>query len=375
VNDAVFSPEPVMDQHAEDARTNVPPADPYLPLSYADLKPPAEARRDWLWQGYLLPGAVTLLTSLWKSGKSTLLAVLLSRLKAGGVLAGLPVRAGRAVVVSEEPPELWWERGLNLALDGHVQWFCKPFQGKPTTEQWLGLLDQVGRMHDQAPVDLLAVDPLANLAPLRTENDAAEMLAAVAPLQRLTARGVSVLLCHHPRKGPAAPGQAARGSGALPACADVLLEMHALGRRDPTDRRRRLRAYSRYAATPPSWVIEWTADGADYRGLGPSAEPDFAHGWPVLQALLGQAEAPMTRRDIFRAWPEAAAAPARLTLWKWLGRAVREGQVLQQGRGTRKEPYRYLLPGMVEKWQANFTADFIRRLERDAERGEPPAPR
>ena len=76
-----------------------------------------------------------------------------------------------------------------------------------------------------------------------------------------------------------------------------------------------------------------------------------------------------------RAWPASAAAPARLTLWKWLGRAVREGHVLQQGCGSRKEPYRYLLPGMVEKWQANFTADFIRRLERDAERGEPPAPR
>src|SRR5438067_1563035 len=126
-----------MDQHFDspatpngpaDARTNVPPDNPFVPLSYADLKP-AEARRDWLWQGYLLPGAVTLLTSLWKSGKSTLLSVLLSRLKSGGVLGGLPVRASRAVVVSEESPELWWDRGLHLELDGHVRWFCRPFQG------------------------------------------------------------------------------------------------------------------------------------------------------------------------------------------------------------------------------------------------------
>jgi hypothetical protein len=298
-----------MDQHAHslptpnvfaDALTKPPPTNPFVPLSYAELKPTPEAQLDWLWQGYLLPSAVTLLTSLWKSGKSTLLSVLLSRLKTGGVLAGLPVRAGRAVVVSEEPSELWWDRGLNLALDGHVQWFCKPYQGRPTSEQWLDLLDQVGRMHDRQPVDLLAVDSLANLASMRTENDAAEMLRAVAPLQRLTTRGVSVLLCHHPRKGPTAPGQAARGSGALPACVDVILEMHAVCRRNPKDRRRRLRAYSRYAATPPSWVIEWTADGADYRALGPSAEPDFAHGWPVLQALLGDAESPMTRRALFR---------------------------------------------------------------------------
>jgi hypothetical protein len=366
-----------MDQHTDslptpdgsaDAQTNLPPTDPYVPLSYADLKPSAEAQRDWLWQGYLLPGAVTLLTSLWKSGKSTLLSVLLSRLKTGGTLAGLPVRAGRAVVVSEEAPELWWDRGLHLALDGHVQWFCKPFQGKPTTDQWLDLLAQIGRMHDRQPVDLLAIDSLANLASMRTENDATEMLKALAPLQRLTSRGVSVLLNHHPRKGPVIPGQAARGSGALSASVDILLEMDAVCRRNPKDRRRRLRAYSRYAATPPSWVIEWTADGADYLALGPSAEPDFAHGWPVLQALLEKAERPMTRRDLFRSWPDSATSPAKLTLWKWLSRAVRAGQVLQNGSGRTNDPYRYCLPGMVEKWQANFLADFTQKLERDAER-------
>src|SRR5439155_6165573 len=147
---------------------------------------------------------------------------------------------------------------------------------------------------------------------------------------------------------------------------DIILEMDAVCRRNPKDRRRRLRAYSRYAATPPSWVIEWTADGGDYLGLGPSAEPDFAHGWPVLQALLENAEGPMTRRDIFRSWPDSSPSPAKLTLWKWLSRAVREGQVLQQGSGRTNEPYQYYLPGMMEKLHAKFLADFARRLERDA---------
>ncbi len=351
-----------------DARTNlsqavIPQADPYALLSYGDLKPSPATQRDWLWQGYLLPGAVTLLTSLWKSGKSTLLSVLLARLKAGGVLAGLPVRAGRAVVISEEPPELWWDRGQNLALDGHVQWICRPFRGKPTTEQWLDLLDQVGRMHDRQPVDLLAIDSLANLAPLRSENDAGEMLKAVAPLQQLTTRGLSVLLSHHPRKGTIVPGQAARGSGALSGFADIIVEMEPVCRRNRKDRRRRLRAYSRYAATPPAWVIEWTANGADYLGLGPSAEPDFERGWPALQALLANTAGPLTRRAILRAWPESVPAPAKQTLWLWLDRLVREGHVLRNGRGTCKEPYSYQLPGMLEKWQANFMAEFMGQLE------------
>src|SRR3954454_1106410 len=116
-----------------------------------------------------------------------------------------------------------------------------------------------------------------------------------------------------------------------------------------------MRAYSRYAATPPNWVIEWTADGTDYLSMGTSGEPDYANGWPVLRAPLESAEGPLTRRALFRAWPDEAA-PAKLTLWKWLGRAVREGNVLQDGRGSRKEPYRYSLPGMAEKWQAKFLA-------------------
>jgi hypothetical protein len=355
---------------ADDNPTASPP-DPYVPLSYAELRS-EEAPRDWLWRGYLLPGAVTLLTSLWKSGKTTLLSVLLSRLKAGGELAGLPVRAGRAVVVSEESPELWWQRGRNLTLDGHVQWLCRPFRGKPTVEQWQNLLGQVGRMHDREPVDLLAIDPLANLAPLRTENDSVEMLRAVAPLQRLTGRGVSVLLCHHPRKGAVRAGQAARGSGALPACADVVVEMHAVGGRDAQDRRRRLRAYSRYPATPASWAIEWTADGTDYRALGPSGEADFEHGWAVVKAVLEKAEGPMTRRAILRAWPDSASAPGPMTLWRWLGRAVAEKNVVQEGRGTRKDPYLYALPGMALIWQARFVEDFMRRVAGDPDGAGPP---
>jgi hypothetical protein len=38
--------------------------------------------------------------------------------------------------------------------------------------------------------------------------------------------------------------------------------------------RRLLRSFSRHSATPPCLVIDWTADGTDYRALGTSAELD-----------------------------------------------------------------------------------------------------
>jgi hypothetical protein len=65
-------------------------------------------------------------------------------------------------------------------------------------------------------------------------------------------------------------------------------------------------------------------------------------------------------------------APSKVTLWKWLGRAVQEGRVLQNGSGHRKDPFYYPLPGMIEKWQQDFLASFMKRLEREEFRNAPP---
>ncbi len=327
--------------------------EPHVPQSLADLKAARRHRWDWLWHGFLAAGNMTLLTSLWKAGKSTLISVLLARMKTGGTLAGLPVAAGRAVVISEESPDKWVERSQLLDLDGHVAWFCLPFTGTPTEEDWLRLLERIVRLHEEQPIALLVIDSLANLSPMRSENDAVAMLRPLKPLRRLTEKGVSILIAHHPKKGPTLPGQAARGSGALPGFVDIIVEMQPASRR-PHDRRRLLRSFSRHSATPPRLVIEWTADGTDYRSLGTSAEPTFDLGWPLLHAILDQSQGPLARRDILRRWPESGMAPSRLTLWRWLDRAVQEGRVLQSGRGTRGDPFLYQLPGMAERWQQNF---------------------
>src|SRR5215831_4032316 len=92
-------------------------------LDLDELRRATKTRTGWLWQGYLAAGNVTLLTSQWKSGKTTLLAVLLARLKTGGVLAGLPLSPGKAVVVSEESPAHWVGRGDKLDLSEHF-WLC-----------------------------------------------------------------------------------------------------------------------------------------------------------------------------------------------------------------------------------------------------------
>ncbi len=333
---------------------------PYEVLRPGGLNASGQTQVGWLWHGYLRPGSVTLLTSLWKSGKTTLISVLLSKLKAGGELAGLPLSAGKALIVSEEPPSKWEERNQILAFGDHLSWICRPFAGKPGADQWRALIDQIVGIHQEHGMDLVVIDSLANLAPYKSENEACEMLRTLLPLQSLTNVGMSVLLSAHPSKGKSLGSQAARGSGALPGFVDIIVEMSRVSPGNVHDRRRRLKGYSRYAATPPVWVIELTADGVDYRALGETAEPDFAHGWPLVKEILKNAARKLSRLDILRLWPENRPRPKMTTLWKWLERLVQERKVLQEGVGRKKDPFVYWLPGMEDKWHQDFLQSLLK---------------
>jgi hypothetical protein len=339
-----------------------------------DLRRVATAPTSWLWHGYLAPGNVTLLTSQWKSGKSTLLAVLLARLKTGGLLAGLPVAAGKAAAISEESAQQWVDRGDKLDLAGHVCWFCRPFAAKPTTAQWLALLDRVADVHARHGLKLVAIDSLAHFFPGRGESCAEIMLEFLMPLRRLTALGLAVLLLHHPTKADVAAGLSARGSGALSGFADVSIEMKWYTRADDDDRRRRLVAFSRHDQTPRQLVIELNADGTDYAGRGSFLEEEFTQNWTTLRTVLEDAPKKWTRRQVARAWPRDAEPPAPATLWRWLERAVGQGLVLREGNGRRNDPFRYWLAANEEKWRhPPWEKELAQLRERLAQFADPPA--
>jgi hypothetical protein len=336
------------------------PPDPspcFTVLWSADLQAASPQPFTWLWQGYLAPGNVTLLTSRWKSGKTTLVSVLLSRLKSGGVLAGLPLAAGKAIVITEESPAQWHQRTSRLDFGNHVCWLCRPFPGKPRRDGWLRLLDQIAQLCDAHNVALVVFDPLAASLPCHSESNADAMLDALLPLQRIKSQGISVLLSHHPSKKATSPGFVARGSGALSAYVDVLIEMHRFTPAD-TDRRRRLEAFSRYDATPRELVIELTADGCDYISHGDFEAAEFAASWDTLRAVLDDAPQKLTRRDILRLWPPSRPAPAGVTLWRWLERATAHGLLRRDGLGHKKSPFRYWLPAREAAWAADPLAVF-----------------
>jgi hypothetical protein len=319
----------------------------------ADLEAVAAREMSWLWHGYLAPGTVTVWTSRWKAGKTTLLAVLLARRVTGGPLAGRPVAVGRSAVVSEESPKDWNLRRRRLGFGNHTWFQCRPFPGKPSFPQWLALIDRLAALRQPDGVDLVVFDSLTQFLPGHSESNVTLMTDALAPLRRLTERGMAVLLLHHPRKGKVVEGEAARGNGALPSFAEIIVEMDCGASRAGGDRRRVLRGFSRYDETPRELVIELNAEGTDYAVLGDVTQDEFKVSWARVKAALTGAPARLTRREIAARWPDDDQPPSGTSLRRWLTEAVERGLLRCEGPGTREAPLRYWLPETEEAWKAD----------------------
>src|SRR5262245_15163221 len=306
---------------------------------------------NWLWDCFLAAGKMTLLTSLWKAGKTTLVSVLMAKMRSGGELAGRPVRPARPAVITEESPDYWAERGQRLDLAPDIALLSQPFRARPTPAEWHALLERVGGLVREDNVNVLVIDPLATFFPGYSENSAVEMMAALLPLQTLTRLGVAVLLLHHPRKVDSAVGHSPRGSGALTGHADILLELRRYPHADDDDRRRRLHGLSRFSETPRQVVIELNAERTDYAFLGDVADEEFQSNWEVVRTVLLMAAEPMTRKDILARWPPVELQPSEATLWRWLERAVTAGTCFRTGTGRCNSPFRYWLPEAQALWE------------------------
>ena len=322
---------------------------------------------DWIWQGFIARGNLTLLTGLWKSGKTTLLSMLLARRKPAGEhsepagspttcnLAGLPVTPGKTIVISEERRELWAARTKRHGFGRQVYFFTRPFRGAPSIEQWQRFIDRIAALHDEHGFDLLVIDPLAPL--LHGENNARNMLDVLTPLAALTNRDMAVLVLHHPARGNPPIGHAARGSGALLAHVDIAIEMRHLAHvaqvgSDPNTRRRQFFALSRHDETPRLLTLELNADTSDYVTVTEAITHDgFDVAWPVLSMIFDDARQKLSRIEILDEWPADFDKPSPTALRGYLDHAVKHSLLACEGSGRKSDPFVYWFPKNEEKWK------------------------
>jgi hypothetical protein len=304
--------------------------------------PAAPITTDWLWHGLIARRNVTLFTSQWKAGKTTLITGLLQQFATGGTFLDRPVTPGKVLVVSEESRSTWADRMKRLPLGGHCRLLARPFPRRPTPDQWDQLIETAMELQAAGELDLLAIDSLAKLLPGKTESDLHSLQQMLDPLQCLTDGGAGVTILHHPRKKRSEEGSSARGHGGLLAAVDVIVEMSKYGSRQLDERRRKLFAVSRYPETPKQLVYEWDKAGR-FVYLGDPLMARFQENWSVLRSILAQHPQAATHKELLIDWPQDQSPPSATTLYMWLNRAFDLKLLRRYGSGQHEDPYRYRL--------------------------------
>src|ERR1700680_3314387 len=124
-------------------------------------------------QGIIALGSITFLSAPEKTGKTTLLSLLLDRRRAGGQFLGRTVWPGKTIVCAEENPRLWSLRQPPLDFGPDVV-FRQPFAPVPTVNDWQrfieSLIDRCLEEEEAGTFDLLVIDTAVSFLPLTQRN-------------------------------------------------------------------------------------------------------------------------------------------------------------------------------------------------------------
>jgi len=298
-----------------------------------------------IWNQIMYASDISLLTSQWKTGKTTLLAGLLQAFDEGKPFLGRDTRPTKTWIVSEESPIHWAERMKLMPVGPHAKLLARPFAARPTFAEWTGLIDRVAEECRAKQLDLFVVDPLASFLPGHCESDAGTLLDALHHLHKITDAGGSVLLLHHPKKNAKQAGSLARGSGALLGFVDVSMELTPTSRWKADAHCRTLRIQSRHQDAPTQLGYSWnpkTGEFSIHSHEKQNAEKFKLH-WQIVEKILTGRRGGIPLKEILTFWPSDSEPPSQSSLYEWLNLAFEKKLCRRDGKGTRESSWRYRL--------------------------------
>ncbi len=288
----------------------------------------------WIWDGMIAEDAVTLLSAPEKTGKSTLLSLLLDRRREGGQLLGRTVRQGRTILCSEEHQRIWALRQPPLDFGTQLEYHC-PLSINPSRKYWRRFIDHLLELEPDS-FDLLVIDTVMTFLPAAQNNPHA-LRWALNEIRLVAGLPAAVLLLHQANTGRGRT----RTHGPLTAFADILIDMKA----PPGDlctRRRHFSGVGRYPGTFQHLAAELNPEGTDYLPL--PDDPSQQSLAPILETvllLLRESSAPLTRQEILNRWPETATPPHADSLGRSLTHGCERGMLVRSGAGNKAEAFRY----------------------------------
>lgn len=296
-----------------------------------------ENHTKWVWEGFLAKCCITLMSAWPKTGKTTLLTHFLkAQDQMNSSFLGFDLKSTKTLVISEEHPNIWYARREAFVFSGKRVLITKNvLTHRLTNNEWQNYLQQIAGYCQENSIEVVVFDTLSSFWPVAEENSAASVMEALKPLRHLTENDLAVLLVHHERKSGGENGVEARGSGAIAAFVDILVNL----KRPPSGgspHTRIISTNSRFAETPEKLFIELHDGEYIVREGLPEKFVDFiAKGLesiPFVPASISQAE---LATQLTNSGYELSPA----TLWRHLNKAKGKGLVCILGKApTRGNP-------------------------------------
>lgn len=299
----------------------------------AELEADHAVRPSYLWAGIFPFGAVTVVAGHAKHGKSTLLYALLAAAERGDAFCGRRVEQASAVVLTEESPRTVSAKARRFGIT-KARFLTR--SAMFSARGWTSVVAAARAAAAEGHERVLIVDTLLYWAglPPDAENDSAAMQIAMMPLLEAAESGFCVIVVTHLKKGVTAPGSGIRGSSAIAATADVLIELRPV---EKLATHRAIHILSRFDDAPEGdVVVRLESNGFVAVDVSTVAKDCHAESL-ILEALRAS---PLRTQQ----WLKERVACKTQGRDRALQSLLARGAIVRTGTGRRGDPYRYSLP-------------------------------
>lgn len=280
---------------------------------------------EWLWDGFLAKGHITLLSALWKVGKTTLLAELFRCMQGEGTLAGQKTHQSKILYLSEERESQWVLRREEKRLSLPIYILCNPLKRKLKYDEWVAWIETAANFCTDNDLSLAVIDTMTTFSSVTDENDSSQVNAALLPLNYFREKNIAVLLVHHFRKSGGNEGTASRGSGALMSYADIIMEFSRLEPDDSNSSQRKIICLSRFDETPGEVILDYIDNEYSSQIITSSREAKKQNKAKKVLELMkklvanGSIEGLFTSADIYEHWDDSVfKRPTERTIRNYL---------------------------------------------------------
>jgi hypothetical protein len=316
-------------------------------LALTDLRNWRLPEREWVVEGLIPTGSLSLLSGREKAGKSLFLIDLVASVASGEPFLERVTRPGAVALLflEDHPGDVRDRIDKRLPQPGEYPLYFLPADGSLEDVRF-SLTDETSMERLAETVEryrlrLLAIDPLRETHDL-AENDADQMAPIIRPLRQLAHQlNVAIVLAHHQNKA----GES-RGSTAIRASVDQ--ELHWKIDEESPGLCGKLRVVGRCG--PKQLLHARFGDGGRFE-VGTEPPPErLDAGVPgrILTALAAGGE--MCSLEVIEAVNrDGQMSRSHSTIQNALTMLLKEQRVRVEGAGTRANPYRYRLPDPWEE--------------------------